>query len=532
MLIFTIHAVIVRKLRRTSVRKQFSDTRYGTVEKVCVETKGLERRMGVNMKKVIIFGAGFYGQSAYYKIKTQVEIICFADNNPALSGAELFGIPIIAGVRLNEVRTPETDVIICAGNYFEIGMQLTKMGITDYYVMLEGFLYHSNAGESMMPVELNRYSYYRKHKHEKNILYVQNTACIRTHKTAALMRNSGYSVFLLYLVAPPAASNAAYSSVYDDIFTFYTQDAVVDFVENSDFDIVHCSNEPDILTNLLLATKKHIVFDTHDMMSIRRTENIEKLVLEYVANTASDGNIYISDWVVDIARKKYDLKNKEIIAWENIVLEQEQITGTSVKLSSLDGELHCVYEGGINGTDRFNHRFFEDIWKKIAECGIHIHFYSQSDYKYCQELDAGNTYFHYEGNLGTKELIQEMTKYDCGLALFNVHEQNRLFLESGSANKIYEYLNAGLPVVVGNIQSHIDFAKKYNIGKKLDMDKDIKAQIADISQISIESNFLTKNRLTMMSRSQELVNFYESVKRRKVIRRRGGRTEVREEMTL
>lgn len=471
------------------------------------------------MKKCIIFGAGHYGKGAYYKLKPYYSILCYVDNNKAVQGTELYHVPVVSMEELHMFYKPhEVDIIICSQAYPAMANQLIEARIYEYYVMLEGFLYYCGQDEKMVSKELSAVRYYRKQKNEKNILFVQNTACIRTHKIAALMKNNGYKVFLLYTIAPPEVNNAGFKSVYDEIFTFCTQDAFVDFVENSDFDIVHSSNEPDILTNLLLMTQKHIVFDTHDMMSIRKPESIEKLTLEYIANAASDGNIYTSELVADIAKRKFGLHDKEIIAWENIVLDQETIISKHTKLSSLDGELHCVYEGGINGTDTQNHRFFEDIWKEIAECGIHVHFYSQSDYRYCKELEAKNRYFHYEGNLGTKELIQEMTKYDCGLAVFNVNDQNRLFLETGTANKMYEYINAGLSVVVGEVQSYIDFVEKYNVGKQLDMEKDIKAQILEISKIVIEKDFLTKNGLTMMSRSQELIDFYERVKKRKVVR--------------
>lgn len=473
------------------------------------------------MKKIILFGAGFYGHNAYYKMSTQFEIVYFADNNLALDGTEILGVPVIAGNRLKEVFTPEMDIVICARKYFEIGAQLIEMGITEYFVMLEGFLYHNSPDETMMPFEPKTdelQQYISKENHEKNILFVQNTACIRTHKIAAIVKNAGYKAYLLYTMAPPEVNNYSFADSYSGIYTFYTMEGILNFINNSNFDIVHSSNAPDILTNLVLGTSKHVVFDTHDMNSLWRENSIEDLVLEYIANTKSDGNIYTSQRVAEIAKKKYGLEKREVISLENMILEQQEINNPYTKLSIMDHEIHCVYEGGINGKDKTSDRFFEPLWKKITDCGIHIHFYSQSDYKYCKELETKSRYLHYEGNLGTKELIPEMTKYDCGLAIFNINNQNRLFLETGTANKMYEYINAGLPVVVGDVQSYIDFVEKFNVGKMLNFEKDIKSQIVDITKIIIEKDFLKKNKLTMMSRSQELIDFYERVRKRKVIR--------------
>lgn len=471
------------------------------------------------MKKIIIFGAGSYGNIAFYKFREHEEIAYYVDNNVHMQGTKLHNISIISVRQLEDIYdSTQHDIVICIKEYQQIICQLLSIGIKEYYILQPGFLYYNNEAESMISVEPFGYTYYKRETAEKNILFVQNTACIRTHKIAALMKKNGYKVFLLYTMAPPETNNAEFAEIYNSIYTFFTWKALVDFVENSDFDIVHSSNEPDILTNLLLLTKKHIVFDTHDMMSLRRPESMENMALEFIANTASDGNIYTSESVAEIAKKKFGLVDKEIIAWENIVLEQEEIIARYPKLSSEDGEIHCVYEGGVVGNDKLHHRYFEDIWKKIADYGIHIHFYSQSNYQYCKELERKSRYFHYEGNLGTKILIQEMTKYDCGLAVFNVNVHNRLFLETGTANKMYEYINAEIPVAVGDVKSYVDFVEKYGVGKKLNMEGNIKEQITEISKVKIDDDFLTKNKLTMMSRSQELVEFYERVKKRKVLR--------------
>lgn len=477
------------------------------------------KERNIIMKKIILFGAGVYGEVAYYKLKLQGDIEYYVDNNPSKQNTKLHNIPIISSQELKKIYDSSIyDIVICIKEYYKVIEQLNSLGINEYYIMLCGLLYSYDTKGTLFPVKMKCIPYIKKEITEKNILFVQEKACIRTHKIASVLKNNGYKVFLLQAFPMPGKNDLNFEAVYDEVYTFYTYDGLINFIDNSDFDIIHSSNEPDMLTNLLLMTKKHIVFDTHDMMSLRKPESVENLVLEYIANKASDGNIYTSNAVVEIARKKFDLADKEIIAWENTVLEQEEIISEYKKLSSIDGELHCVYEGAITGNDKMHHRFFEDIWEKIADFGVHIHYYSASDYIYCKELENKSKYFHYEGNLDTKKLIQEMTKYDCGLAVFNANYQNRIFLESGTANKMYEYINARIPVAVGNVCSYIDFVEKYGIGKKLDMERNIKEQIAEISKIKIEKDFLAKNELTMMSKCRELIEFYEKVKKKKVRR--------------
>lgn len=463
------------------------------------------------MKKCIIFGAGHYGKGAYYKLKPYYNILCYVDNNKAVQGTELYGIPVVSIEELHKFyESCEVDVIICSQAYSAMANQLIEAGIREYFVMLEGFLYYCSQSEKMIPKELSAVRYYRKQENEKNILFVQNTACIRTHKIASLVKKRGYKVFLLYMIAPPESGNTGFSDTYDAIFTAFTPNSLIDFVSKSDFDLIHSSNEPDSLTNYLQLTNKKIVFDTHDMMSLRGECKPDTLALEFIANVRSAGVMYTSEGALEIAKEKFGLEKQKTFVLENLILSSIKVKHRYEKLSFSDGELHLVYEGGIQGGDKKHHRYFEEIWKKITDCGIHIHFYSQSDYGYCTALEQKSDYLHFEGNIGSEELATEMTKYDCGLAIFNVNDFNRSFLETGTANKVYEYTNSGLPVIVGGIKSYVDFVKKYNVGIQLDLDGDIKNQLWKASKIIIPKDFLEKNSLTMDSRADELVQFYDS----------------------
>ena len=464
------------------------------------------------MKKCILFGAGFYGKGAYYKLKEYYDILYYVDNNKNMQGQELFHIPILSVEKMVEIYDKDKmEIIICSQAYYSMAKQLLDAGIKEYYVLLEGFLYRFSETEAMMPIELCKIKYYKKQQEEKNILFVQNTACIRTHKIASLMKKKGYRVFLLYTIAPPESNNKSFTEIYDAIYTVFTANSLINFVNNSDFGIIHSSNEPDSLTNYLHLTNKKIVFDTHDMMSLCGYEDINTWVLEYLANVNSAGVIYTSKGVLEIAEKKFGLQNQKKFVLENLILNQIKVKKVHEKLSKKDGEIHCVYEGGIEGRNKQYHRYFEEIWKKITDCGIHIHFYSQSDQYYCAELDKKSPYLHYEGNVGAEELATEMTKYDCGLAIFNVNEANKVFLETGTANKVYEYINSGLPVIVGNIQSYIDFVEEYRVGIRLDMTQDIKLQLQKASKITIDKDFLVKNNLTMDSYADNLEKFYTSI---------------------
>lgn len=461
---------------------------------------------------IIIFGIGHYGKNAYWKLRKVYHIISFADNNPDVQGTFYEGIPVISGEQLKNLDMRDTDIVICTRAYDQIGSQISGMGIFDYYVMLEGFLYHMDLTETMMPVEICCAPYHRKRDGEKNILFVQNAACIRTYKIARVMKEEGYRVYLLYTMAPPYAAYMEFADIFEDIWGFSSANGIVDFISNSDFDIVHCSNEPDILVNIVQKANKPVVADTHDMQSIRGDIGIDALILEYLANTGSEGAVYVSAYIADIAKDKYKLDNRNVFVVNNLVMEQVAIPRTLPKLSSLDHKIHCVYEGGVVGDDKNNHRFFDDMWKKITDAGVHIHFYSPSDITYCKRLEDISDLIHYEGSISGEKLILEMTKYDCGLAVFNSVDNNRFHLEGASPNKLYEYINAGLPVVSAGINSQKEFVEGYHVGMELDFSGDIREQLEEVRKIHIDDDFLTKNHLTMKSYRKELAAFYEQVK--------------------
>lgn len=467
-------------------------------------------------RNIIIFGIGHYGKNAYWKLKDAYHITAFADNNRDVQGTFYEGIPVVSGEELMYMNMGDTDIVICTRAYYQIGTQIFDMGIFSYYVMLEGFLYHTDLNETMMPVELCKAPYLRKKDGEKNILFVQNAACIRTYKIAKVMKEEGYKVFLLYTLAPPYAAYEEFADIYEDIWGFSSANGILNFISNSDFDIVHCSNEPDILVNIVQRSNKPVVADMHDMQSIRSDINFDALVLEYLANVNSDGVMYTSAYGAEIARKKYRLDDKEILAVNNLVMDQTPVLQSLPKLSSLDYEIHCVYEGGVVGNNKASHRFFDDMWKTITDAGVHIHFYSPSDIQYCKRLEKISPLIHYEGSISGETLILEMTKYDCGLAVFHSDNSNRFHLESASPNKVYEYLSAGIPVISAGINSLKEFVEQYHVGIELDFSGDIRKQLEEACKLHIESDFLTRNNMTMKSCAGELAAFYERVKKRNV----------------
>lgn len=464
-------------------------------------------------KQCMIFGCGAVGKIAYHKLSQIYDVLVYIDNNEMLWGEEIHQINICSPKEAKDIydRQETIEIVIAVTDYYPIYLQLKQMGMEDIVVWKSGLLYRCEGMYNLMPIAYMNSFFDKKEMSEMSVLFVQTAPCIRTNKIAKALKDCGISTALAYTENSPQFNNRNYVEVYQQYYPIFAMKELIDLVNESDFDIVHSSNEPDILTALLTYSNKTVVHDCHDLSSAYKSMTPDEMAVEYVANVKSSGVIYTTEGIRQEAIRKFNIKEDKTFVLENLISEELIPQKRLSKLSSKDGQIHIVYEGGIIGNDKMSHRYFEDIWLKIAQAGIHIHFYSPSDYQYCKKLEALHPNLHFEGNVSSNELAVEMSKYDVGLCWLNTNEKNIQYLEFASPNKIQEYINAGLPVAVGNVKSQIKYVEGFCFGKYLDLNENIEKQLKEISMIEIPTNILSKKKLTFESRIPDLIDFYKVI---------------------
>lgn len=345
----------------------------------------------------------------------------------------------------------------------------------------------------------------------KKVLFLQNAPCIRTIKVAKALSGEGIQVDLVSLINHPKQAYKDMELPFKNEYQLQNINSMISFVNSSDYDIVYSSNEPDYLTVLFSATNKPIIHDTHDLMTLRSDISNENIILEYIANVKSQGNIYVNPLIRELAVKKFNLRDKPILTLHSYIEKNLLPDKYYEKLSVKDGEIHCVYEGGLS-EEKDHHRFLEDSFAKLAEHKIHVHLYSSGLDDYCKYLEDRYEYIHWEGVKSPKDLISEMTKYDIGLAIFNATERNRTFLDTAFPNKIWDYLASGLPILFGNLISFKKFAEESKVGKVLDFNGDITKQVEELKALQIDKDILKKKRWLMNDAARDIISFMESVK--------------------
>ncbi|MEI7690828.1 MAG: hypothetical protein WCI63_04375 [bacterium] len=363
-----------------------------------------------------------------------------------------------------------------------------------------------------------------------NILYLEQQPCIRALKYAIGLKKSGdYRLVFGY-------SGRTLTDLYgegDELFDRWehidlNDNSLLELILSENFDLIHSHNAPDFLTAKAIGlVNKYdlgipVIQDNHDVISMRQTlysahpDFNQKSVLEaeYVANTFADAKINVTSGLQEYVQKRYAHFSGPEITFNNYV-PQELIPYTfKEKLSAKDHQLHLVYEGTIDPTSSGGHYDLFSIFSQIASQGIHIHIYTTRDVPNYEKLAEKNQFVHFHGKVSSRALLYEITQYDFGWAGFN-SEKNKTHLDVVLANKVMEYIVAGLPVITLDHKTQKEFLKKTGLGITVDPITDLKNVLGktDINLMS-QKVMSARENYTVEGNISQLIDFYKLVIKR------------------
>jgi glycosyltransferase involved in cell wall biosynthesis len=272
----------------------------------------------------------------------------------------------------------------------------------------------------------------------------------------------------------------------------------------------------------LFRGKIPIVHDVHDLLSIRHTkydDGIERnnlneariRVEEKQACENSDGIIAVSDAILEIARKKYNLDSQKSLVFPNYVAAQMVPKTFKNKLSSGDGMVHIVYEGHLDGTRSGGHYDLFDIFKGISYHKWHLHIYPSRENPLYRNLAKAEPFIHYHGSIPPDVLLNELTQYDFGWSGFNT-DKNSIHADTVLANKLFEYIAAGLPVITFPHKSQSKFLRSNGVGIVIRQIGDLKEKLRSSSLNTLRKNTLEKRfTFTMENQIGSIFQLYESL---------------------
>jgi hypothetical protein len=149
-----------------------------------------------------------------------------------------------------------------------------------------------------------------------------------------------------------------------------------------------------------------------------------------------------------------------------------------------------VYIGSLHNQPDYHcypiHRSIYETAKILISKGIRFSIYNGLDsngegFEDYLDLAAGNSLFEYNFAVPEEEVAAKISRFDFG---WFVHDYSRaveaeFFIQTTFPTRIFYYLEAGLPVIVGRKQTFLsDFVEKEKIGLAIDF-----SQIGDIDHI-------------------------------------------------
>lgn len=138
------------------------------------------------------------------------------------------------------------------------------------------------------------------------------------------------------------------------------------------------------------------------------------------------------------------------------------------KVRGKDEELHVAYCGGIWPEDQFpasefGYAQYIDIGRALARQAIHLHLYPAPTPNNANTVDffalylaeaETNPYFHFHQPLPNDRLLEVLRQYDAAMHIMgvsvnhNLGRATRAKLDYSTANKLFDYIEAGLPVII------------------------------------------------------------------------------------
>lgn len=104
---------------------------------------------GIDGKKIFLFGAADSLRIWLERFNRREQVVCTFDNNSGMWGKQAYGVDVCDPSTLPAKLDENSRVIIVSLWHQEIGKQLEKMGIKDYYVYLD-FYYDEKVGNKVV----------------------------------------------------------------------------------------------------------------------------------------------------------------------------------------------------------------------------------------------------------------------------------------------------------------------------------------------------------------------------------------------
>lgn len=276
-----------------------------------------------------------------------------------------------------------------------------------------------------------------------------------------------------------------------------------------DFDAVWCANDDTALVVALVKSKR-ILWDLHEIPSSLIGNRVKKRLLKYifskckvVVHANSQREKYLeSIGVVSSPEKHYALRN-----YPNFTDRDLEFDDQYYEFIEWRGDRKCVYLQGLVNDSRAAYESIVAVLRFPHLSAVVVGGFDK-DSKVRLEREYGERLIervHFIGKIPQLKIPQYVEQCFMSLVFYKNVSPNNYYCE---ANRFYQSVILGLPVVVGNNPSMKELVDRYGFGVSIEDDgRDVDKIVSGIGEITnhyeMYRNNIIKNRNVLNWESQE-----------------------------
>lgn len=304
---------------------------------------------------------------------------------------------------------------------------------------------------------------------KKKVVMVSNHACVRVHKMALPLLESGE--YEVHLVANRHSSFAENYSTFGHWLEVGQLNNLIKLHAKTT-DIFHVHNEPSWFVTLIkeICPDKPVILDVHDSFLARTTveeadsklSNGEKPVR---VSTEERNNFQLADGLVFPGTSFGELVKKEFKLSQPSIVLRSHVPQRLYRYNMQEWLGGLVYEGKVqtNTEGRVSHGFrycdYREMAKECFDKGVDFHLYGARDDKEFTDIYKDTAIIHPPYVFDV--LLRQISRHDWGL-VGNIKEYSEW--DYAMPNKLFEYIAAGVPIVAINAKECGEYVVEKGIG--------------------------------------------------------------------
>lgn len=359
------------------------------------------------------------------------------------------------------------------------------------------------------------------HNRKKVLLSVTNDLVgdQRVHKVATTLLNNNYNITLVgrkFKNSLPLNRNyktVRFSLIFNSGFLFYTEYNIrlFFFLLFTKFDILNSNDLDSLLANYIVAKikNKKIVYDSHEFFTqvpelINRPKvqkvwlSLEKWILPKLKYTYT-----VSPAIATEYKRLYNIDMK-------LIRNLPFINNINNKIEKQDK--YIIYQGALNIG-----RGLENMIISMQNIEVKLLIIGSGDIENkLKQIVKDNNLIDkviFKGKLPFNELFKYTSKAILGVSL---EEAAGLNYKYALPNKIFDYINAEIPILVSNLPEMSKIVEKYKVGEILikNNSKEISEKVnnlindKELYEKYVENTKIAKKELCWETQEKELIDLY------------------------